>query len=152
MQSLCRNFSTPSDTASRRLKFLEPNILQKVAGISPAGGTRHNNGICCQIDTSCQIDTKCRFATGENRTLSRARPGARSAPASGRVNRGGVHQHDRDVVLNGVDTAAFAAFQTFPVCIQDHWLLANRADQHIKQILRDHSRFILTRSRREAAE
>ena len=65
---------------------------------------------------------------------------------SGRVNRSGVHQHDRDVVLNGVHTAAFAAFQTLPVRIQDHRLLANRADQHVKQILRNHSGFIVAQS------
>src|ERR1019366_8608529 len=65
---------------------------------------------------------------------------------SGRVNRSGVHQHDRDVVLNGVHTAAFAAFQTFPVRLQDHRLLANRADQHLKQILRNHSGSIVPRS------
>ncbi len=32
----------------------------------------------------------------------------------GRVNFGGIHQHDRDVVLNRVYTAAFAAFETLP--------------------------------------
>ena len=58
----------------------------------------------------------------------------------------GVHQHDRDVVLNGVHTAAFAAFQTIPVRVQDHWLLTDRADQHVKQILGNHGRSIVTRS------
>ena len=62
-----------------------------------------------------------------------------SVPGSGGVNLSRVHEHDRDVVLNGVNPAAFAAFQAFPVRVQDYLFLANRADQHVKQILRNHS-------------
>src|SRR4029077_3671936 len=72
-----------------------------------------------------------------NRTLPGG-SGCLAVPVSGRVNLGGVHQHDRDVVLNGVHTSAFSAFQTGPVCAQDHRLLAKRADQDVKQILRNH--------------
>src|ERR1700687_4303299 len=69
--------------------------------------------------------------------------GARPSSDSGGVDGSGVHQHDRNVVLNGVHTAAFAAFQTIPVRGRKHWLFANRADQHVKQILRNHNRSIL---------
>jgi len=64
--------------------------------------------------------------------------GGLAAPISGRVDLGGFHQHDRDIVLNGVYTATFAAFQACAVRTQDHRLLANRADQHVEQILRNH--------------
>jgi len=56
-----------------------------------------------------------------------------------------VQQHDRDVVLNGVDTAADAAFQAGSVGVQDDRLLAIGADQHVQQILRNHGEFILNR-------
>ncbi len=65
----------------------------------------------------------------------------------GCVNRSRVHQHDRDVVLNRVHTAAFAAFQTSAIRIQDDSLLANRADQHVKQILVNHSGYIVARTK-----
>lgn len=65
--------------------------------------------------------------------------------ASG-VDLSGVHQHDRDVVLNGVHTAAFGAFQAIPIGIQNHRLFANRADQHVKQILRNHNGSIVALS------
>jgi hypothetical protein len=55
------------------------------------------------------------------------------------VNGRGVHQHDRNVVLNGVNAAAFAAFQTLPVPTRDHRLLANRANQQGKEILGNHA-------------
>jgi methylenetetrahydrofolate dehydrogenase (NADP+) / methenyltetrahydrofolate cyclohydrolase len=61
------------------------------------------------------------------------------APASGRIRRGSVDQQDRDVVLNGIDAVAYAAFQTFPVFFQDHRFLANRADEDVKKILGNHS-------------
>src|SRR6266853_6722312 len=48
-----------------------------------------------------------------NRTLTGGGwVGGLAAPISGRVDLGGFHQHDRDIVLNGIYTAAFAAFQT----------------------------------------
>src|ERR1035437_5404145 len=72
--------------------------------------------------------------------------GCSAAPDSSSVDCSGVHQHDRDVVLNGVHTAAFAAFQTIPVRGQGHWLLTDRADQHVEQILGNHGRSIVTRS------
>jgi alkyl sulfatase BDS1-like metallo-beta-lactamase superfamily hydrolase len=62
--------------------------------------------------------------------------------ASG-VNLGGVHQHDWDVVLNGVYTATLAASQAFAVRIQNHWFPANRANQHIEQILGNHRDLIV---------
>src|SRR5437879_1890636 len=73
--------------------------------------------------------------------------GGLAAPISGRVDLGGFHQHDRDIVLNGVYTAAFAAFQACAVRTQDHRLLANRADQHVKQILRNHRGYIVQRTK-----
>src|ERR1019366_1996989 len=72
--------------------------------------------------------------------------GALPVADSGSVDGSGVHQHDREVVLNGRHTAAFAAFQTIPVRVQDHWLLTDRADQHVKQILGNHGGSIVTRS------
>src|SRR5208282_6595515 len=50
-----------------------------------------------------------------------------------------VHQHDWDVVLNRIHTAALATLQAFPVRAENHRLLANRADQRVKQILGNHS-------------
>jgi hypothetical protein len=61
------------------------------------------------------------------------------APASGRIRGGSVDQQDRDVVLNGIDSVAYAALQTFPVFFQDHRFLANRADENVKKILGNHS-------------
>ena len=79
----------------------------------------------------------CRFAMGENRTLS--------GYLSDRINRSGVDEHDRDVILDGVHTAAFAAFETLAIRTQSHRLLADRADEDVEEILGDHDRFILQR-------
>ena len=62
---------------------------------------------------------------------------------SGWINSGGVHQHNRDVVLNGVDTMAFATLQASTVGIQHHRLLANRANQDFQQIRRNHRDIIV---------
>lgn len=50
-----------------------------------------------------------------------------------------IDQQDGDIVLNGINAAAHAALQTFPVFFQDHRLLANRADEDVEQILGNHS-------------
>jgi len=55
----------------------------------------------------------------------------------------GVDQHDGDVVLDWINTAAFATLQTAAVVVESHWLFANRANEHIKKILRNHGAFIV---------
>ena len=60
-----------------------------------------------------------------------------------RFNGCGINQQDGDVVLNGVDAAAYAAFQAFAVFFQDHRFLANRADEDVEKILRNHSDIIV---------
>jgi hypothetical protein len=65
------------------------------------------------------------------------------APASRRFNGGGVDEQDGDVVLNGIDAVAYSALQTLPVFFQDHRLLANRADDDVEKILRNHSASIV---------
>jgi len=55
----------------------------------------------------------------------------------------GVHQHDWDIVLNGVYAAAFAAPQAFAVRVQDHRFPANGADEHFEQILGNHRDIIV---------
>jgi hypothetical protein len=55
----------------------------------------------------------------------------------------GVDEHDGNVVLDGVDTAAVAALQAVAVVMQNDRFLANRADQHIEKIFRNHGVSIL---------
>jgi len=64
----------------------------------------------------------------------------------GSVEGRGVHQHDRDVVLNGVNAPAFTAFQTRPVRVENDRLLADRANQHGQQIRGDHNGSIVARA------
>lgn len=47
------------------------------------------------------------------------------------LNLSGVQKHDGDVVLNRVNTAADAAFQAFPVGMEDYRLLAVGANQNV---------------------
>ena len=54
----------------------------------------------------------------------------------------GVDQHDGDVVLDGVDAAAFAAFQAVAV-VENYRFLANGANKHLEKILRNHGAFIV---------
>jgi hypothetical protein len=73
------------------------------------------------------------------------RVSGRDQPGSGGINFGNVQQHDGDVVLDGVNPAADAAFQAFAVRAQQHRLFAFGADQHVEEILRNHSGSILAR-------
>jgi methylenetetrahydrofolate dehydrogenase (NADP+) / methenyltetrahydrofolate cyclohydrolase len=45
--------------------------------------------------------------------------------------------------LNGVNAAALAAFEARTIVDQDNRLLADRADEHVEKILRNHDRFIV---------
>jgi hypothetical protein len=51
---------------------------------------------------------------------------------SGGVDRRDINQHNWDVVLNGVNAAADAAFETLSVRVQDNRLLTNGADQNVE--------------------
>jgi hypothetical protein len=56
---------------------------------------------------------------------------------------GGVNEHDWNVVLNGVNTATLAAFEARVVVDQGDRLLADRANEHVEEILRNHDAFIV---------
>jgi len=111
MQFSCRNFGTLLSTSLRSFRMLEPNIFQKVApDLARQLGERHNNHPCCQNDTKCH-------SWRDETELCRVRTAGWGSDAdSGRVDGSGVHQHDRDAVLDRVDAAALAAFQAFAVC------------------------------------
>lgn len=51
-----------------------------------------------------------------------------------RFNRGLVDQHDRNVVLDTVDTVAAEALQAFPVRGQSHLVLAERAGENFEEL------------------
>ncbi len=61
-----------------------------------------------------------------------------------RIDGSGIDQQDRDVVLTGINAAAHAALETFPILFQDERLLANRADEDVEKILGNHDAFIVT--------
>jgi hypothetical protein len=48
--------------------------------------------------------------------------------------------------LNGVNTAAFAAFQPLATRSESHWFLAERANQNVEKFLGDHTPYIVARS------
>jgi hypothetical protein len=50
---------------------------------------------------------------------------------------GGIDEHDRDVILDGVHAVACATFQAVPL-VERHRLFANRANQQIKKVLGNH--------------
>ena len=113
MQFSCRNFGTLLSTSLRSFRMLEPNIFQKVApDLARQIGERHNNHPCCQNDTKCH-------SWRDETELCRVRTAGWGSDAdSGRVDGSGVHQHDRDAVLDRVDAAALAA----PDEIKGVWL------------------------------
>lgn len=80
---------------------------------------------------------------GQNRPLVGGFIGNSAIQTSDYVHLCGIHEHDGDVVLDGVDTAALAAFQALAVGIQDDGLFADGADQQVEQILGNHGRPIL---------
>jgi hypothetical protein len=57
---------------------------------------------------------------------------------SGRIDSCGIQQHDRDVVLNRVNTATDAAFQAAAIGVENDRLFAIRTNQDVEQILRNH--------------
>ena len=63
---------------------------------------------------------------------------------SGRVDNRFVNQHDWNVVPNGIDPATLAALQALSFVLQGERFLADRANQHIQQILRNHDADMLT--------
>jgi len=65
------------------------------------------------------------------------------------IDGGLVHEHDRDVVFNGIDTAALGALKGLSFVLKFKWLLAERADEKIEEFLRDHAK-ILAGAKRES--
>jgi hypothetical protein len=50
-----------------------------------------------------------------------------------------IHQHDRNVVADRVDAPALSTFETLAIGLEHDWLLANRADQNVEQLLGNHA-------------
>ena len=77
------------------------------------------------------------------------REGARSRKMGrlGRVDNGFVNQHDWNVVPNRINTATLAALQALSFILESEGFLANWANQHIEQILRNHDLAMLTPGR-----
>ena len=68
------------------------------------------------------------------------------ANLSGGVNRGGIDEHDRNVVLYWVNPAADAAFQPLVTFSQGYRFLAKRTDEHVEEVLRNHTGYIIAGS------
>jgi hypothetical protein len=66
---------------------------------------------------------------------------------SGGVDNGFVNQHDWDVVPNRIYAATLATLQTLSFVLESEGFLADRANQHIQQILRNHDTDMLTPTR-----
>jgi hypothetical protein len=50
---------------------------------------------------------------------------------------GGIDEHNRDVILDGVNAMASATFQAVPL-VERHRFLANGANQQFKKVLGNH--------------
>ena len=61
---------------------------------------------------------------------------------SRRVDNGFVNQHDWDVVPNGIHPATLSALQALSFVLQSERFLADWANQHIQQILRNHGCYV----------
>ena len=57
---------------------------------------------------------------------------------SGGLNRRGIDQQDRNVILDGIHAPALRAFQTGRVFPQGKRLLAGGTNENIEQVLRNH--------------
>jgi hypothetical protein len=66
---------------------------------------------------------------------------------SGRIDNRFVNQHNWNVVPNGIHAATLAALQALSFVLQSERFLADRANQHIQQILRNHDADMLTPAR-----
>jgi hypothetical protein len=72
-----------------------------------------------------------------------AHVGIRTAQILDVFSRGNINQHYGDVVLDGVDPPADATFEALSVGIYNHRFLANRTDQNVEQVLRNHTDYIV---------
>ena len=83
--------------------------------------------------------------------LGRKAAWSRKMGRSGRVDNRFVNQHDWNVVPNGIHPATLAALQALSFVLQGERFLADRANQHIQQILRNHDADMLTPARQDGA-
>jgi len=80
----------------------------------------HENALVPQM-TQCVV-----LYRNKNRTLS----GTIVGPLW--LDGGGIDQHDRNVILNGIDAVALSAFQSFFISGQSNRLFAKRTNQHVE--------------------
>ena len=66
------------------------------------------------------------------------RGGSRRRGGELRLNRGFVDEHDRYVVLNGIDAMALLALEALRLFAIFERLLAGGADQNLQQVFGDH--------------
>ncbi len=66
---------------------------------------------------------------------------------SGGVDFGFVDQQNRNVVAHRINPAALGALQTFAVALHSERFFAERANQDVEQVLRNHERIVLHQPR-----
>jgi len=60
--------------------------------------------------------------------------------ASGRFGDGLFYQQDRDVVPDRINPTTLPTLQALPLILENQRFLADRADQHVEQVLGNHER------------
>lgn len=66
-------------------------------------------------------------------------PNRVSRAESGRINRGFIHQKDRDVIPHRIHPPALAALQALLIALNNQRLLADWANQDIEKVLGNHA-------------
>jgi hypothetical protein len=140
MQSQGRNVSTRFKGRFWFQLLLEPDRLQGFATRLQGYQVRTTVGHRGQNDTMCRSVSTQKTAVCQGRTREGNGLWLRG------VYGGGVDQHDRDVVLDWINAAAFPTLQTAAVAVKNYRLLANGANEHIEKILRNHGVFIVART------
>jgi len=91
----------------------------------------------------------CRSGTGFGTKLPQIEWIVGDQPGSGGLGHGFVHQQDRDIVPNRINSVTLAAFQAFAIILLRQRLLAHWTNQDFEKVLGNHDNSIL-RLRRAA--
>jgi hypothetical protein len=137
MQFLCRTPDHPVNPSQETVHLFKPLRLSKVADDRRRQrGVPGTYGISRLTQDVGPIDTVGRF---ETKFCPKGKPLVLPQVLRGFDHRL-IDQQHRDIVAYRVDSAALGAFEALAVRLERERLLAKRADQNVKQFLRNHGK------------
>ncbi len=138
MQFACRSWRPWKNGTKVAIEFCNSFIAVALRAIDLPNGSVEVARLSLHIDTSCRSGTFGAGADARKSVELFDHQPSRFAGADSGFDYGFVHEHDGNIVLDGINASASCALEALAIIFQLQRLLARGADENVEKILRNH--------------